>query len=502
MSEAGKGLAGQALAALKWNYGGALARVGTQILIGIVLARILGPTPFGLVAIAWLVISLCNLVADFGFGAALVQRQDISENEVRYVFTVQMLIGVGLTLLIASSADLIAQVFNYKELVPVLRVLSLVFVIQALGQTATNLLKRNLDFKSLQIAQVVSYLVSYILLGIPLAYMGFEVWSLVIAQLSQSLLQALLNYFRVRHPIKPLFRSHAVGFLSFGTKIITINLVNWSISNLDNVFVGKFFGAANLGLYSRVYNFMLTAVTNVVTVLQAVLFPLYSKAQDDKAMLKQGYLVSVGVVSLIMLPTLGSVAVVPHTVIEGLYGNRWLGAVPLLVPLALAMPFDAAMGMAGPLLCARGKPERELRVQAMSAAFFIVVMLVTSKVSLLALTWGVFGVYVVRFVLMTREVMRMVGASWYEILLTLQGSFLMLAGTALAVSGMDVILLSYSVSSWIRLLSDVFAAAVVAIFLFLAFPRVVLSKDVIWALNRGLNQVPPRLRWLLVHINR
>jgi len=168
-------LAERTLAALQWNYAGALARAVCQITIMIVLARLLGPEPFGLVAIAWLLIGVGTLISDFGFGAALVQRAAISPDEVRYVFTVQMLLGVGYTVLVAGSADLLAYFFEQPELVPVVRALSFVFLVQAFGQTAVNLLRRDLDFKGLQLSQVLSYVLAFVLLGIPLAYLGLGV---------------------------------------------------------------------------------------------------------------------------------------------------------------------------------------------------------------------------------------------------------------------------------------------------------------------------------------
>jgi len=495
-------LAAQALSALKWNYGGTLVRSGAQILIGIVLARILGPEPFGLVAIAWIVISLGNLVADFGFGAAIVQRSELSHNEVRYAFTYQVLIGFSLTLLVALAANLIAQIFKQQSIVPIVQVLSLIFLFQALGQTATSLLKRNLNFKSLQFVQVASYLVSYLLLGIPLAFTGFGVWSVVSAQLSQSLLQSLIAYALVRHPIKPLFKCSAIGFFSFGTKVIATNLINWLIGNLDNVFVGKFFGAISLGLYSRTYLLITAPMNNIVIMLQGVLFSTCSKIQASTDKLKQVYLASASILALIFLPVFVCLALIPRTAIAAIYGNRWLDAVPLLVPLALAMPFHAVMALSGPLIWGQGKVERELRVQALTATLFIAVMLATSLISVEALAWGVFGVYVIRFVLMTREVLQVVRASWRELLVALRGSLLVAIGAALVISEIDAMLLSYSIPSSIHLLLDFVAAAVVTIGLFLALPKVVLSPEAIWVISYVLNQRLPHFRWLLKHVNQ
>ncbi|MBE0446821.1 MAG: lipopolysaccharide biosynthesis protein [Actinobacteria bacterium] len=493
------GLAQATFSALKWGYVGTAVKVVAQMLIGVVLARLLGPEPFGLVAVSWIVIGLGGLVSDFGFGAALVQRKTISEVEIRYVFTIQVLIGIGLTLIIAIAATQIAQVFNQQQIIPVMRALSLIFFIQAFSQTAVSLLRRNLDLKGIQLAQVMSYILSYIMLGIPLAYFGFGVWSLILAQLSQSLLYTAFTYLRARHPVKPLFRT-SIGLFNFGSKVMGANIFNWSIQNMDNAFVGKFFGVASLGLYSRTYTLMIVPLNNVVTVLQGVLFPAYSKAQEETEMLKRVYLASVGVIAMIVLPLFGSVAAIPHTVIEGLYGEKWLGAVPILVPIALAMPFHAIMSLAGPLIWGKGKVGKELVVQAITAALFISVLLVTSKISLVTLAWGVFGVYVVRFFLMTRAVLRLVDASWPKMLMALRGGVLILAGTTLAARGMDSAILSYSIASPIRLFGDVSAAGVALCLMFLLFPRYLITEEIAWLFGRFSHKIPRIFRSFLSRI--
>lgn len=492
-----KGLAETAFAALRWNYAGALTRTVCQLVIVTVLARILGPEPFGLVAAAWLVISLGNLVADFGFGAVLVQRRSISEEEIRYVFTVQVLIGVAMSVLVAGSAGLIARAFGQMDLVPVVRTLALFFVIQALGQTSFSLLRRNLDFKRLQFAHVTSYLLAFVLLGIPLALLDFGVWSLVVAQLSQITFYTTLAFLRVRHPIRPLLGFHATDLFDFGFKVMGVNILNWSIISMDSLFVGRFFGMVNLGLYNRAYTLMVAPMNSLVTVLQQVLFSASSKSQDENVVLKQGYLASAGALSLVVLPVFGCVAIVPQTVIEGLYGDRWLDAVPLLVPLALAMPFHAVMAVAGPVIWSKGQAGKELRVQAVVAALLVGVLLLTSQMSMIALAWGVFAVYVVRSVLMTSAVLRTVGATWREVRGALRGGVLILFATAPAVLATNYLLGAYGAAPFVRLLSDSIAGAVVAIVLLAAVPRFVFPEEVIRGLNLVAHKLPPVLRRFL-----
>lgn len=416
-----------AIVALKWNYLGVAARTASGFIVGIVLARLLGPKPFGEVAVAWLVIGLGNLMADCGFGAALVQRKELIREDIQFVFTAQVGLGLLFTAIVATAAPLVASAFRQPAVTPVVRTLSIVFTLQAIGLTSQNLLKRELAFRKLQTAQVASYLAGYLALGIPLAYLGFGVWSLVFAQLAQTLLNSTLLYLMTRHPIHPrIVHSHR-GLTSYGSKVIGVNLSNWVINNSDTAIVGRVFGAVDLGLYNRSMTLMTTPMNSIASALQNVLFPVYSRAQQKPDLLRRGFLSSVAAIELCILPIFVTISVVPQTVIEGLYGLRWIAAVPLLVPLALAMPFHSLTAMSGPLLWGTDKVGRELRIQFGLIAVMLPALLVTSRVSLVAVAWAVLCIYALRAILMSRAALQVVSAHWSQLLRAILGAVLVTA---------------------------------------------------------------------------
>src|SRR5205085_8548959 len=156
---------------------------------------------FGIVAIATLLCGFASLMADFGFSAALVQRKTLTDDDVRFSFTAQMLFAVILTVTAFATAPLFAAIFRQPAVQPVIRVLSAAFVIQASGQTSAALLKRDLRFRDLQGAQVGSYVLAFGAIGIPLALLGYGVWSLVTAHLAQAAIRSAWLYARVGHPL-------------------------------------------------------------------------------------------------------------------------------------------------------------------------------------------------------------------------------------------------------------------------------------------------------------
>jgi O-antigen/teichoic acid export membrane protein len=404
--------------ALKWNYLGNLMRGLSQFVIGICLARLLGPEPFGIVAVAWLIISLGRLFADLGFGAALVQRERLSELDLRFIFTCQVSFALILTISGVLSANYIAAYFHKPEAALVIQALFFLFLIDCPGQTAAALLRRSLNFKALQQITVASHLAGYLVIGIPAAYMGLGVWSLVAAQLVQSLLNSFLLLRTAAVPLMPYFHCDAPDIVRFGLKVTAANLSSWSISNLDTAFVGRAFGVVDLGLYGRALNLLTTPMSIIATGFQGVLFAACARAQNDTEKLKRIYLETNAAVALICVPIFVTTAVVPETLILGIYGSKWHASIPLILPLSLAVLVNALLAIKGPILMAGNRVGVELRNQAYTMLLFVPLLLVAIQYSMVATAWTVFATYVVRWILLALATLRFTGATAGEYMRT------------------------------------------------------------------------------------
>jgi O-antigen/teichoic acid export membrane protein len=478
--------------ALKWNYLGVAVRSLSSLLIGIVLARLLGPKPFGLVTVAMLVIGLGNLLADLGFSNAIIQRKTLCEKDIRFAFTFQMLLGVIFAIVCFAGAGVIASLFRSQEVTPVIRALSLIFPLQAFGQTASSLLKRRLAFRALQYAQISSYAVNLVV-GIPLAVGGLGVWALVVAQLVSISLNSVIAYWMSPHSLLFCFRINR-SILGFGVKVVSTNVANWSIGNLDNLVVGRVFGVLPLALYSRAFQLTNLPIVATVSTLQNVLFAAYSRVQSGDDTFRRVYLATVAVMSVIMVPMFGAAAVVSSTIILALYGRAWIGAAPLFVPLALAMPLYAILALAGPVLWAAGRVERELKVQVVTAIMALVVFAATSRISPVCLAWGVLAVYAFRFLGMTREVVRHLKIKWVDIVLALRGGVAVGLATAVLSWIADSLMKGTGVPVMLRL-SVVIAVALSAVLLSLAVtPNAVLGPPADLVLSQLRLMMPDSLR--------
>lgn len=394
-------LTSKSITALKWNYIGRLISMSLQFVIGIILARLLGPEPFGLVAIALLIQGLGNLFADGGLGYSLIQSQEISDHDIRSVFSTQILIGIGITIVVSGLAPLLAAFFNEPNATPVIMVMALSFTIQAIGQTASALIRRNFEFKKIQIISLISYSTSYLGLGIPLAYMEYGVWSLVAAQLAQVSINAFVTYFSYRHPILPLVNPKNCRFLRFGAAITLNNITSWGIGCIDTTIIGHFFETATLGLYNRAFNLVNMPMHAIVSSVQSVLLSAYAKTQENTALVKRTYVVSIGIMALIFLPIFAAVAAVADSVVLGIYGDKWAAAIPMIKPLAIAISIHAMLAMTGPMLTGIGVPRYELKAQLVTLVFSVPALVFAAQQSINVLIYTLLGTYFLRFLLLT-----------------------------------------------------------------------------------------------------
>lgn len=451
-------LAARGMSALQWNALGAGVRAVCQLGVTSLLARELGPGPFGIAAAALIIVGLANLVADGGIGAAIIQAEAVDDLVLRYAFTLQMAVGVAAAGTITMLAEPAGRLFGDPALPDVLVLMSLYFVIQAFGETADSMLRRRLEFRLLQGASIGSYLLGYGVVGLTLAFRGAGVWSLVIAHLSQAVIYSAAAYSMVRHPLRPRIRP-SPGLLRFGASAMSVNMANWALSNADNFVVGRYFGTVGLGLYSRAYNLMYAPIQGVVVTVQQVLFPIYSRAGKTGASVRNTYLSSVNGIALCMFPTFLSAALVANTVVVGLYGPKWTGAAAMLIPLSLSMPLYGVMGMAGPVLWGRGEALREFRIQAVAGVLFAVALVVAVRESPVAVAWTVLGVSTARAVLMTGIAMKTLDIPRTDLVRCVKGPLILGLFTALVVRGVDEILSRGSVPAEVRLLALTTAGA-------------------------------------------
>jgi lipopolysaccharide exporter len=389
-----------------------------SVAIGIVLARLIGPRPFGQVIIASTVYGFLNLFVDGGFSQALIQKTDLRPDQIRKTFTCQVAIGICTTAIVYFSAPWIAKQFRDPSAVRVVQAMSMMIAIQSLGLVSAALLRRGMRFKVVQYASLVSYLFGYLLIGIPLAVHGAGVWSLVSAYLAQGLLNSALLYFAARHSVVPYFAFPDRSITMFGGTIIANNLVNWGHSNLDNIAASRL-GPAALGLYGRGCNFAYQPVNTIVGGLQSVLLSSTAKVNGNRRLMRDLTLAVVGIVFAVLGAAYATFAMNPATIVVGLYGDKWVGVIPLMIPFAIAMPFFGIHCLLGPILCGLGRPALEFWPQAISCALGAIAYFAAARFSLVSIAWALLFITFIRFAMIAAVTFRLLEISWPEVSLLL-----------------------------------------------------------------------------------
>ena len=405
---------GFALKGFSWNTAGNFTRSFAGFAINIVLARLLGPEPFGVVALALLVIGIGNLVIESGLGSALVQQKEIDRQDIAFVFTLQMAFGIGLAAVIVVLSPWLAEQFAAPTATPVLQVMAIILVLQAFAQVPSALLRRKLDFKHLQIAQITSFFIGYLGFGLPLAFAGFGVWSLVAAQITQSGLNALMVFLFSRFSLTLTLKRDR-HLARFGLQILAANIANWIIQNIDQAVIGRRFGIKNLGFYSRAYFLNWTPVGIILTSAQASIFSAVSRMGKgtDTIRIFRGFL---SAFAIFFFPIYWLIAMESTNIIQIIYGHEWMPAAALLKPLAVAMPFLALVGLEGPVLNGLGKPQYEMRAQWVTAIFALLVLAIAAQFSILATAWSIVIIYVFRLLILCVMTIKVLKISWMQLM--------------------------------------------------------------------------------------
>ncbi len=330
---------------------------------------------FGLVAI----------MGDLGTAAAVIQRKELDQRFLSTVFWFNVMLGIASTAALALLAPLIGRVYGQPALVPLLRVLSLAFVMSSLTVLQQALLERRLALRQLALVELSSVVLASIV-AVALALGGAGVWSMVFQTLVYAgMLSALLWIVGRWRPSLVLSWSDTKGTVGFSLNLSGFNIVNYFVRNSDNFLVGKYLGAHDLGLYSLAYRILLFPVQNVSWVISRVMFPVYSRIHEDPERLRNMYLRSVSAIALVTFPLMMGAMVLSEPFSMAVFGPKWSGLAVLITVLAPVGLVQSVASTVGAIYMAKGRTDWLFRWGVLSAA-------VTISGFVIGLQWGVVGV--------------------------------------------------------------------------------------------------------------
>lgn len=362
-----------------WSAASVLSTVSLQLGFGAVMARLLDPGAFGLVAMCLVSLRLFSYLSQIGLSMTLgaVQRSTMTERDLRISLGVIWASSGAAVLATLLLAPLAGRFFTQPAVVPMLQVMSLSLLLAGLGHVSVSLLRRQMRFKALALVEVLSYTVGYGAAGVAAALAGAGAWSLVIANLSQALLSFSLAYALTRHTLRPAWGRAEPGHWRYGLRHTAISFTEFLSANADSALIGRLVGDAGLGLYNRAQLLVYQPVEKAAGILTRVLFPLVSQLQGDRARVGSVFLLGIAVTGVFGASVSLGIHAAADEVVAILLGPQWVQAVPVVRWLALAVPLVFMSNIAGVVCDALNLLRFKLRLQlaGMTAVLSLMVAL-------------------------------------------------------------------------------------------------------------------------------
>ena len=359
---------------------------GLSLITAIILARLLMPSDFGLMAIAMAIISLSQGTTQTGFNSALIQKQDKTEDFLNTAWTFELTRYLVLFLIIFLAAPLLASFFKVPRATTILRVISLSLVFQGLRNIGVIYFRKNLDFHKQFILKIVPLMVN-ILVVIPLVFLLRNVWALVAASLATNITTCFISY--VMHPYRPHLEfeiKKAKELFNFGKWILGSGIIVMMREQGITMFVGKFLGVSILGFYNRAGVFSKTLFQQIADIVWRVGYPAYSQLQFDLVKFRRAYIKTLHLLTFIGIPTAGGFFVLSWDFTHLFLTDKWLSIVPLIQILCLQAILGFINTPAGIAFQASGKPSIGTKISLLGVIILVIIVYPLSS------RWGVTGV--------------------------------------------------------------------------------------------------------------
>lgn len=363
------------ISGIKWTMAASVVQRIISFGTTVILARILSPADFGLFALAFVMIDGFGIFKSLGFDSALVRRKDEDiEKACNTAFFLIPAMGMILFVILFFFAPIGARFLNNPQVSPIIRTLALVFVISTFGKVPQTILYRDMKFKYKSIGEV-SASITYCAVALVLALNKFGVWSLVAAYIVKTIVQVSIEWFFSGW--KPKFEFDKViawDMFHFGKYVLGGGIVWFLYSNLDNIVVGKLLGVTMLGYYAIAMNVSTFLSQYLLDRVGFIMYPAYSKIQEDPEDVKRVMLKVLKYVSIILFPFSFGLFIFAPDILRLVFGAKWLPATNILRILAFVGMLRGMGSVIWPIFAARGKAKADFQVNLVQVAVFFVLV--------------------------------------------------------------------------------------------------------------------------------
>lgn len=371
-----------------WSFADNISSSGVSFLVGLVLARLLTPAEYGIMAMIAIFIAISNSIIDSGFSNALIRKTDIKRIDYNTVFFFNLVVGVILYVLLYFCAPSISSFFNEPILIPVTRVIGLVLIINSLGIIQRTIMVREIDFRTQTKISLIASLSSGGI-GIVMAFYGYGVWSLVGQQVSRQLLNTVFLWlYSAWRPVCEFSADSFKCLFGFGSKLLLSGLLDTLYKNIYYIVIGRFYSSAQLGQYTRAEQFNTIFSSNLTSVVQRVSYPVLSSIQDEPERLREAYRRVIKTTMLISFACMLGLAAVAKPLILLLIGEKWLVSVSYLQIICFAGMLYPLHAINLNILQVKGRSDLFLKLEIIKKIIAVIPIFLGIMYGIEYMLWG------------------------------------------------------------------------------------------------------------------
>lgn len=384
----GESIRKKSLSGIKWSAIESYANQGIQFLLGLIMARLLLPSDYGLIGMVAIFFAVAQTFVDSGFGEALIRKLDRSEADFSTVFYFNIFVSIVCYIVLFFLAPLIASFFNEPILKDLVRVVGLTVIINSFKVVQTARFTIDVNFKAIAKATLTSNIISG-LIGIGLAYYGIGVWALVFQNLISCVINVLILWYVSKwHPKRIFSRSSFKDLFSYGSKILGAGLLHTLYINITTLCIGRFYTPADLGYYTRGCQFPQLLGQNFTSVVQRVTFPILSELQNDDERLISIYRKYIRLMSMAIMFGLILLVALGKPLVLFLLGIKWSQAIIFLQIYAFAMITDHVAQINLNLLKVKGRSDLLLMLEVVKKTISFIILFAALPFGVIAICFS------------------------------------------------------------------------------------------------------------------
>ncbi len=400
------------------------------IVVNVILARLLLPQDFGLVALTMTFMGFVSLFTNMGFGSSIIHESKINQNQLSSIYWLNYGLSIFSFLIVISTANLAAAFYEEPMLTPIIGIAAINMILQPFYIVQFKLLERNLEFKKISIINLSGTLIGSVAAIIG-AYSGLGVYALIIqALVSSGIRLVLILFFKRWWPNFYFDFPEIKHMVWYSVKFKGAQMALYFERNIDYLILGKFFTSAILGYYAFAYNIMYTPVKRISYIFSQVLFPSFSSFKNDKQKIINGYFKSVNLIALVSIPGMTILAFNADILINTVFGPKWDAAIPIVRILCFAGAIQSISQFGSIIFSSIGKPEVEMYVSFGRTVLTILAIVIGVQFGILWVAYLLVVAKVLSYILFLVVLKRHISFKSIELFRSLKGpiaSFLMLS---------------------------------------------------------------------------